>query len=219
MGNCWQQLVETPSGWRWGDGWGFGSVCRLGLLGHPAPPTPKKPPPLPRRRLLLLPQVPGLEAGAPWVAFGKHLCGAATDFTLRSCAREHRKRLQHGQQQGGGQQQQAAGAAPGGVRGLAVATCCHHRCSWRHFVAQEVMLQQGFSPQEFEVIAWMTGRDTCLLCLLPALPALPPAPATACCTCRACCTCCCLSLQRLPESASLLFSRSRSSSACPTCLC
>lgn len=30
-------------------------------------------------------QVSGLQGGAaPWVAFGKHLCGAATDFTLRS---------------------------------------------------------------------------------------------------------------------------------------
>lgn len=104
---------------------------------HP-PPTP------------LVLQVAGLQGGAaPWVAFGKHLCGAATDFTLRSCARE----LQRQRRQGG------AGAPAGrGVRGLAVATCCHHRCSWQHFVAQQDMGELGFSPEEFEVIAWMTGE-------------------------------------------------------------
>ncbi len=128
------------------------------------------------------------------MAFGKHLCGAATDFTLRSCARERRRQLGLSQQQGqaavGQEQQQAAGQqrdaaaaaagagaaaagaaaaavvdpprggpipAAGGVRGLAVATCCHHRCSWRHFVAQGVFTELGFSPQEFEAIVWMTG--------------------------------------------------------------
>ena len=29
----------------------------------------------------------GLGPGAPWVAHGKHLCGAATDFALRCCSR------------------------------------------------------------------------------------------------------------------------------------
>lgn len=132
-------------------------------------------------------QVAGLEGGAaPWVAFGKHLCGAATDFTLRSCAREHQRQQQpggtataaagevvgsgQGRDQDAPQQAAAAAAAAvaattaplsrrrrGGVRGLAVATCCHHRCSWRHFVAKDVMAEMGFTPQEFEVVAWMTG--------------------------------------------------------------
>lgn len=120
----------------------------------------------------------GLQGGAaPWVAFGKHLCGAATDFTLRSCARERRRQLSQPAQQAAAEAAagEAAGAAEngaaalppnprsgpipssGGVRGLAVATCCHHRCSWRHFVAQEVFTELGFSPQEFEAIVWMTG--------------------------------------------------------------
>lgn len=118
-------------------------------VAHPAPTpphftSPHIPTPPPG-----LPQVAGLQGGAaPWVAIGKHLCGAATDFTLRSCARELQRRRRSGEQVPAG----------GGVRGLAVATCCHHRCCWQHFVAQEEMLQLGFSPQEFEVIAWMTGE-------------------------------------------------------------
>lgn len=31
--------------------------------------------------------VPSLASGQPWVAMGKHLCGAATDFTLRCVVR------------------------------------------------------------------------------------------------------------------------------------
>ena len=141
------------------------------------------------------PQVEGLDGGAaPWVAFGKHLCGAATDFTLRSCARElQRRRLPAaagaaaqqaaapaGQPSGGAVQRVPAG---GGVRGLAVATCCHHRCSWQHFVAKQEMAELGFSPLEFEDIAWLTGgREG---------QEPPPPPLLrcrwCCCSCRYCC--------------------------------
>lgn len=44
-----------------------------------------------------------------------------------------------------------------GVQGLAVATCCHHRCSWQHYVGKPLFNQLGFSPDEFEVMSWMTG--------------------------------------------------------------
>lgn len=37
-------------------------------------------------------ELPSLSAGQPWVAMGKHLCGAATDFTLRCVARSARCR-------------------------------------------------------------------------------------------------------------------------------
>lgn len=128
------------------------------------------------------------------MALGKHLCGAATDFTLRSCVQQHQALLARQQQeqqaaapgqqqeqpregqQGESEQLQRRDQLPAGragrVQGLAVATCCHHRCSWRHFVAQDVMQQLGFSPLEFELIAWMTGGCRCGLglCLETAAP-------------------------------------------------
>jgi hypothetical protein len=193
--------------------------------------------------------VEGLQGGrAPWVAIGKHLCGAATDFTLRCCAREHSRRSvgtaavrpahqQQQQQQSPAEERQRGGAAagapeaaataagaigaaaaqaataepvlapeaaaaaaaaaavaalgepPGGpagasegvaagsLRGLAVATCCHHRCSWRHYVGQGTLREAGFSPEEFELISWMTGegilgRPQCGVLALPAWSAL-----------------------------------------------
>ena len=44
-----------------------------------------------------------------------------------------------------------------GLQGLAIATCCHHRCSWQHYVGKPLFKKLGFSPDEFEVISWMTG--------------------------------------------------------------
>lgn len=49
-------------------------------------------------------------------------------------------------------------AAAGVLRGLAIATCCHHRCTWQHYVNQPLFERLGFSPEEFELISWMTGE-------------------------------------------------------------
>ena len=192
---------------------------------------------------------PGLEKGlAPWVCIGKHLCGAATDFTLRCCASSlhalgRSQSLQNASQPEGtcslktpadassgqanehfhsgecdspvqssapaaaldGLQQQFRGVSdtgvsphtlaafagnspPGrddssaqpastafdsaasevcddgersgrqGIQGLAVATCCHHRCSWQHYAGKATFIKMGFSPEDFEVMSWMTGH-------------------------------------------------------------
>jgi tRNA:m4X modification enzyme len=90
----------------------------------------------------------GGAGGAPvprWAALGKHLCGAAADLALRCCARAAAP---------------GGGGAPGLV-GLAVATCCHHRCAWRHFAGREAFAAAGFSPEEFELVAWMSGWALC----------------------------------------------------------
>jgi len=194
--------------------------------------------------------VSGLNSGlTPWIATGKHLCGAATDFTLRCCASSMQATATL--QQHPAVSNQSAGTLPAdaqdpealaagtsqpqqgtydscphllskhkpqpiyrqskvadgsascqfseaqsvlaskttadessdndiqntcssqpcgslsgsnlewkqavGVQGLAVATCCHHRCSWQHYVGKPLFNQLGFSPDEFEVMSWMTG--------------------------------------------------------------
>jgi tRNA:m4X modification enzyme len=116
--------------------------------------------------------VPGLDAGAAWVGVGKHLCGAATDFALRCVVRDAaRARVdREGAEVGvvdAGQSCTANEDVVGrgaenvvrqrGVLGVAVATCCHHRCSWRHFAGREEMEAAGFDGEDFELISWMTG--------------------------------------------------------------
>ena len=47
----------------------------------------------------------------------------------------------------------------GSLRGLCIATCCHHRCTWQHYVNRPFFQRLGFSPEEFELISWMTGAS------------------------------------------------------------
>lgn len=111
----------------------------------------------------------GMGQGEPWVGYGKHLCGAATDFALRCCVRDIAQArtensngplLIPGPTEAAESSDQASTKKGPrfGLKGLAIATCCHHRCEWRHFVGQEVMIELGFSPEEFELMSWMTGK-------------------------------------------------------------
>eukprot|EP00803_Ostreobium_quekettii_P008942 evm.model.scf_153.7 EVM.evm.TU.scf_153.7 scf_153:76933-82022(-) len=109
------------------------------------------------------------EENRPWVACGKHLCGAATDFTLRAC---HAANAQMGGQQmderrtghasidSDNHVHQMEGAS--NLRGMAVATCCHHRCSWRSYVGKALFKEAGLQPHEFALMSWMTGQDLVL---------------------------------------------------------
>ena len=71
------------------------------------------------------------------VGVAKHLCGLATDLTLRSFL--------------------TTGAGAPGVHGAAIATCCHHRCSWDDYVARNFFEARGFDRHEFELLMHWTG--------------------------------------------------------------
>lgn len=51
------------------------------------------------------------------VGIAKHLCGVATDYTIR-CILNSMPSLE--------------------VQGVCIATCCHHRCQWHSFVGREM---------------------------------------------------------------------------------
>ena len=145
-----------------------------------------------------------LGSGQPWVGMGKHLCGAATDFALLCMARcaasstassaEAPEALPHDRSsspalrlpesdsceqasssrvENSEADEEAAGARRG-LQGFAIATCCHHRCSWEHYIGRELFRQHGMSEADFQLVAWMTG-EPCLgalvdvLCLCPAM--------------------------------------------------
>lgn len=99
------------------------------------------------------PQLMAPAAGSqppPWLAVGKHLCGAATDFTLRCC---HRHLPSRGLES-------TSPPVPRCV-GVAIATCCHHRCTWQHYVGKNFCAAHGVTPEDFEIISWMTGWALC----------------------------------------------------------
>ncbi|XP_027361421.1 tRNA:m(4)X modification enzyme TRM13 homolog isoform X3 [Abrus precatorius] len=82
--------------------------------------------------------------GVPFLAIGKHLCGAATDLTLRCCFPEHRK---------DSSEQYTANK----FGGLAIATCCHHLCQWSHYTNKRFFLDLGLTKEEFNAITWFTS--------------------------------------------------------------
>ena len=74
------------------------------------------------------------------VGVSKHLCGAATDLTLRCLA----------------------GTLPeSNFRGLMIALCCHHRCDWNSYVGKQFLIDQGFSRSSFHLLVSMSSWATC----------------------------------------------------------
>ncbi|KAJ7973125.1 tRNA:m(4)X modification enzyme TRM13-like [Quillaja saponaria] len=60
--------------------------------------------------------------GVHFLAIGKHLCGPATDLTLRCCFSDHIK-----------DNTEQCNTSKN-LGGLAIATCCHHLCQWKHYI-------------------------------------------------------------------------------------
>ncbi|XP_076028059.1 tRNA:m(4)X modification enzyme TRM13 homolog isoform X2 [Genypterus blacodes] len=118
----------------------------------------------------------------PLVGVGKHLCGAATDLSLR-CLLERSgsevalkaeppcKRFKPSEPTAdlglAADRSERPVPVPGPgcealeVLGLAVALCCHHRCEWRHYVGKEFFLQRGLGAAEFAAFCRMSSWATC----------------------------------------------------------
>lgn len=73
------------------------------------------------------------------VFVGKHVCGVATCYALhcaqRIASRERSIRL----------------------GGVAVATCCHHKCRWDHYTNRAFFKKHGFSAYDFHVMTRMSS--------------------------------------------------------------
>ncbi|KAL8094434.1 uncharacterized protein LOC141693421 [Apium graveolens] len=84
--------------------------------------------------------------GIPYLAIGKHLCGPATDMTIRCCLAKPCV-----------QDNVAKGTENPYLRGLALATCCHHLCQWKHYINKRYMSNLGFDRDYFHAITWFTS--------------------------------------------------------------
>ena len=73
------------------------------------------------------------------VFVGKHVCGVATCYALH-CAQRIAS-FQRGIHLGG----------------VAVATCCHHKCRWDHYTNRAFFKKHGFSAYDFHVMTRMSS--------------------------------------------------------------
>jgi len=79
----------------------------------------------------------------PCVGISKHLCGIATDLTLRCVTQTNDSDSKRD------------------VSGLFIALCCHHKCSWNSYINQKFFEQHGFTGREFEQIKLLTSWAIC----------------------------------------------------------
>eukprot|EP00295_Goniomonas_pacifica_P022618 CAMPEP_0175940168 /NCGR_PEP_ID=MMETSP0108-20121206/23647_1 /TAXON_ID=195067 ORGANISM="Goniomonas pacifica, Strain CCMP1869" /NCGR_SAMPLE_ID=MMETSP0108 /ASSEMBLY_ACC=CAM_ASM_000204 /LENGTH=210 /DNA_ID=CAMNT_0017264591 /DNA_START=15 /DNA_END=647 /DNA_ORIENTATION=+ len=93
-------------------------------------------------RHLNLSKVPGL-TGLNVTAVSKHLCGGATDLSLRCLANS------------------AGRDSTFRWHGVAIATCCHGLCDWDTYIGKEFWLEQGLSAEEFMALKKLTSWGTC----------------------------------------------------------
>ncbi|XP_050236488.1 tRNA:m(4)X modification enzyme TRM13 [Mercurialis annua] len=84
--------------------------------------------------------------GVPYLAIGKHLCGPATDLTLRCCLPKQSSEYKVDQFSGNAS-----------LKGLAIATCCHHLCQWKHYINKKFITELGITKEEFHAITWFTS--------------------------------------------------------------
>ncbi|XP_070564543.1 tRNA:m(4)X modification enzyme TRM13 homolog [Ptychodera flava] len=115
---------------------------------------------------LCLDKVPRIaESNRPVVAISKHLCGAATDFTLQ-CLTET---LQHSgkfedqdyEQSDSHDSKRLKRDSSKRLHGIVIALCCHHKCSWTSYVGREFFQSEDFSPRDFILTTRLTSWATC----------------------------------------------------------
>lgn len=95
---------------------------------------------------LCLERMPQFQKAGRSLAIGKHLCGVATDLTLRCYvnAVASAAALDGG---GGGDR---AGRPSAGS--LALALCCHHLCEWDGYANTQLLMSHGIGPGEFQLM-------------------------------------------------------------------
>lgn len=78
-----------------------------------------------------------------FVGVSKHLCGAATDLTLRCMAQGNQYEVK--------------------TKSFLICLCCHHRCSWNTFVGKDWLIANEIDKKTFNVmikiVSWFTCGD------------------------------------------------------------
>ena len=88
------------------------------------------------------------------VAISKHLCGAATDLSMRCI-------VQTLLQKPSGTSQECSNSCGQKLCGVLIALCCHHRCSWPQLVGTSFFERLGFTPVDFHLICHMSSWAVC----------------------------------------------------------
>jgi tRNA:m4X modification enzyme len=87
------------------------------------------------------------------VLISKHLCGVATCLALRAAvAMSSGKGEEETKEMKDCATKSKSKSKKNKMCGMALATCCHHRCIWDDYVNQDFFTSAGFSHEDFEMI-------------------------------------------------------------------
>lgn len=89
---------------------------------------------------LCLERLEVLQNSNPVVGVSKHLCGCATDLSLR-CIVNSMTNIT--------------------FTGALIALCCHHRCNWSDYVGKDFFQKFSLTPRDFSIITLMTSWAVC----------------------------------------------------------
>ncbi|KAF9132018.1 hypothetical protein BGW39_000949 [Mortierella sp. 14UC] len=85
----------------------------------------------------------------PVVAVSKHLCGGATDITLKCLTNFQKSETGHSN-------------LPSPVKGILIALCCHQLCHYYMYPNQEFLKEIDISPEEFVYMTRMSSWAVCV---------------------------------------------------------
>lgn len=90
------------------------------------------------------------------VAISKHLCGAATDLSLRCIAQTLLQKPC-----GTSQECYSSKSCQQKLCGVLIALCCHHRCSWPQLAGRSFFERLGFTPVDFHLVCHISSWAVC----------------------------------------------------------
>lgn len=84
-------------------------------------------------------------------AVSKHLCGAATDLSLRCIVQTLLQKPS----------ELSLECNSSKLSGILIALCCHHRCSWPHLAGRSFFERLGFTAVDFHLVCHMSSWAVC----------------------------------------------------------
>lgn len=90
-------------------------------------------------------EVPLVKKSKNFLLYGKHLCGIATDFSIRCLKHALEDRLVE---------------TVSHFKGLCLAVCCHHKCEWESLCGKEFLEKLNINSKMFYIIRSMSSWAT-----------------------------------------------------------
>lgn len=92
-------------------------------------------------------KIPLIQKSSKCILYGKHVCGCATDFSIR-CLKNSLEDFSEPKVK---------------ILGFLLALCCHHVCEWDYFCGKKFLYQLGIDSKLFYIIrsisSWSTSSD------------------------------------------------------------